>query len=269
LQFCAADRSPNLYWALASLPRPLIDVRHGLDHERSLPMFLFPFLRNPESLSYSADQWRQVIDESLATLSELGVPGQQRVLIAGIVAQAYPRAKRELLDSGFSAEKLSAMPAAQVVAIHESRELRKLYDDLFKWSYLPYHEAGSAMDKVAAQLREEGLGQLLSDRGESLPIGQMLLPALSSVRSAEVRLQAQLDGLRVLEAIRLYAASAGRLPARLSDIQQVPVPNHPLTGQEFLFEAQDTGAVLRIEPGGNHNNQPPASTWELRLTLRP
>jgi hypothetical protein len=264
MQLCAAEGAPNLYWALASLPRPLIDIRRGIDNERSLPLALFPFLQDPESLTYSADQWRRVIDERLSILSEFVAPGQQRLLMAGIMTRAYPRAKRELIESGYSAEKLNAMPAAQVVAIHESRELHKLYDEVFKWSYLPYQEAGSAMDKAIARLRDQGLLEPLRDKGESLPIGQALLPALADVRRAEVRLQTQLDGLRVLEAIRMYSAANGRLPARLSDIQQVPVPHHPVTGQMFYYESTEAGALLRIEP----NAQEADKTWELSLRLR-
>ena len=51
-------QGPNLYWALTSLPDPLVDLRIAMQQEMNLPLQLFPFLDDPENQVWSAEQWR-------------------------------------------------------------------------------------------------------------------------------------------------------------------------------------------------------------------
>jgi hypothetical protein len=55
--------------------------------------------------------------------------------------------------------------------------------------------------------------------------------------------------LRVFEAIRLYAAnSEGKLPQRLNDITEVPVPNDPVTNEAFVYRRDPDKAFLEGPP---------------------
>ena len=52
--------------------------------------------------------------------------------------------------------------------------------------------------------------------------------------------------LRVVEALRMHmATNNGALPKSLSEIRQVPIPNDPLSGEDFVFESDGKTATLR------------------------
>ena len=75
----------------------------------------------------------------------------------------------------------------------------------------------------------------------------MLLPATQAIRRAQYRVERDVAALRVIEALRMYAAShAGRLPASLDQIIAVPVPLNPATGQPFAYRLDGQTAILEL-----------------------
>jgi hypothetical protein len=61
--------SPNLYWALASLPRPLVTLRRSMEGERVFLYGSIPsLLRARAGEELSTEEWRMVIRQ-LAQLS--------------------------------------------------------------------------------------------------------------------------------------------------------------------------------------------------------
>jgi hypothetical protein len=82
----------------------------------------------------------------------------------------------------------------------------------------------------------------------------MLLPAVSAAKAAEARIERDIAILRVFEAIRLYgAAHGGKLPDKLSDIAEVPIPNDPMNGTAFIYHRIHDTAILEspAPPGTN------------------
>ena len=74
--------------------------------------------------------------------------------------------------------------------------------------------------------------------------------------SAQGRLDQRIALLRHVEALRLYAAEhEGTLPAKLSDIA-VPLPDDPVTGKPFRYEATGNTAHLRGSPPTGLENVP-------------
>jgi hypothetical protein len=62
------------------------------------------------------------------------------------------------------------------------------------------------------------------------------------------KIDRQIDALRVVEAIRNYAAGHNsRLPESLDKITEVPVPNDPFTGKPFHYEVKDGVATLSAD----------------------
>src|SRR5262249_44669151 len=62
---------------------------------------------------------------------------------------------------------------------------------------------------------------------------------------ARARTERKFAALRCLEAIRLYAVRHdGKLPMRLDQIKEVPVPVDPFTGKPFEYEATGDRATL-------------------------
>jgi hypothetical protein len=93
------------------------------------------------------------------------------------------------------------------------------------------------------------------------------MPALGNARFGQVKLDRQIAALRTVEAIRLYAGAAGgRLPARLEEVQQVPVPLNPMTGEPFTYELQADRAVLSAPLESDDRRMPEkAVRYEIQI----
>jgi hypothetical protein len=103
-------------------------------------------------------------------------------------------------------------------------------------------------------------------RLEAVPLLDFL-PAISKVYATTGRLDRRIAALRCVEAVRLYAAAHnGKLPAALSDITDVPVPNDPMTGKSFEYKVDGNKASLSAStPPGMQSFPQYALTYELLL----
>ena len=257
LALIEAPGSPNLYWAIAGLPRPLVDLRPAVQLEISLGPRMFPILRDAETADRSPDQWRELLARTMRDLSSVGsgsflggkwAAGEEYLTATALVLKGYPDAKRELIASGMSREEVEAMPVGQVVAIQAARGYQYIADEFEKWSLLPYWQAIEKMRQTDAKLWKEGYLGPRSSR-EIFPIASLLLPATTAALGASVRLERDLAALQTIEAIRMYAANhGGRLPAALDDITAVPVPMNPLTNQPLPYRLNGDTAILDVPP---------------------
>ena len=138
-------------------------------------------------------------------------------------------------------------------------QYREYRDDFFKGAYLPYPEAGAVAIKAMRQLRG-------GPRHGSDPPGSRFLPAIAKALLAENRLTREFAALRVIEAVRLYAADHdGKLPEKLSDIHAVPIPVDPGSDKPFEYHLDGQTAVLT----GRMPGQPLAVTGlRYRLKIR-
>ena len=66
IEVIASPDSPNLYWALAELPRPIVALRQSIRHELSFNIAIFPFMDSPETTQHSPEQWAQLAGRGLA-----------------------------------------------------------------------------------------------------------------------------------------------------------------------------------------------------------
>ncbi len=238
--------APNLYWALATLPRPLIDFRPGFEAEFAEIYLTYPELRELDKKQMSPEEWRRLLQKIAGGLTEVSGghldSGETLFLIAARQLEGYPRAKRALIAEGRSAAEVEAMPVPQVTLLYTMHTYDELRDDLFKWMALPYVEARNGIVESNNRLKKahaEGL--------EIIPLATLLLPAIQNVKVAETRINQKVAALEVLEALRLYAAAHdGRLPEALSDIKDVPVPLDPFVGEPFHY-ARDGRGAARLE----------------------
>ena len=73
--------------------------------------------------------------------------------------------------------------------------------------------------------------------------------------------------LRCVEAVRLYAAGhGGKLPPKLADVKEVPVPHDPVTGKPFEYKVSgDRATLFGPSPVGDPRDGGYALTYELTL----
>jgi hypothetical protein len=239
---------PNLYWALTYLPAPLVPIDTGAQGER---IWIEPTFRELDnSAPMSAKQLDILIArfDGLDSLPEGTLRGwlDARVKDEAVVAAARAR----LAEVGIPQDRSQRFTPEQVLLLDEKRACQTRHDEVIKLVHLPAWQAAHLAAKVDAT------GKTLFD----------LAPAIAKVRSAQARLDQRIALLRHVEALRLYAAEHGTLPAKLSDIS-VPLPVDPCCGQPFRYELDGTTAHLRGTPlKGEENN--PAANLHYEVTLR-
>jgi hypothetical protein len=260
-QFIQQPDAPNLYWALATLPRPLIDYRPGFEAEANLLYLQFPELKDLDKKDLSAEQWRELLCKVVREVEQFGplagASGPTQAATAIRIVQGYPRAKQYLIEHDRPPAEVEAMPVAQVVLLYTVRLYEEISDDQFKWMFLPYAEGKTGRDHSERSLKD-------ACRREIIPLASSLLPASTAAKEAETRTQWTLVPLRICEALRIYAAAHdGQLPDRLSDIREVPIPLNPYDDQPFKYHRDGNRAVLEAEHG------PIATPWRYEITMVP
>jgi hypothetical protein len=237
--------APNLYWALCSLPTPLINGRQGMRAEFHALQLNFPKLQDLDRASNDPEYWRQILFEFWDSLDHLigrQVEGRPEILMA-LALKGYPKAKQTMIDQGQSAEEVDAMPVAKVVLLDSLEAYGQLRDETFKWFYVPYWQAEPQMHKTDERLRQA----TLSNR-QIIPLWPMFAPAVHSICASIARGQREIDVLKTIEALRMYLAEHdGQLPTDLDQLP-VPAPMDPVTGKPFEYRFQDGVAEITGPP---------------------
>ncbi|MDG3003157.1 hypothetical protein [Paludisphaera mucosa] len=263
---------PNLYWALASLPRPFLDMSGPTEAEATMLSQEIPMLGKLEGEVWSIEMARSFADVLATKLGMIleGWPRSmstfQRPALQDLPAQAgmlvwiardYHRAKGALLESGVASERLAAMPMIQVVGMDSYRTFQAGRDDFAKWSYLPAWQG--ARGWAAAE-------QAFSSKSPGIPFLQ-LVPAARSAFVATTKFERRLAVLQAVEALRLYAAThGGDLPTRLDDLVDSPAPFDPVTGGPFAYKRDGDRAFLSgPAPLGYENVPNSAVAYEIRI----
>ena len=139
------------------------------------------------------------------------------------------------------------MAVGQVLAIYTERNYQRFGDDFEKIWYVPFWESRKRAEQIEQSARQ--IPRLMSgvaDR-EIIPMVSLLLPALQAGRAAQVRMDRDIAALRIIEALRMYAAdNDGNLPSKLDDIKQVNIPLNPATGKPFVYRLEGETAILDL-----------------------
>ena len=254
--------APNLYWALSHLPEPLVDIRRGLEAEWSLLYLSYPELRDLDKKDLSPEEWQRTLDRFLGHFQtwtdgrHAVAPPLQPLATAGLAVWAYPRAKQGMLARGYTPAQVDAMPVAQVVLLDTMLTYNEFRDETFKWFAVPWPQAQKGLAQADQRLRQ-------AKYQGAIPLAQVRLPAISNAYRAQAKHERTIAALRIVEAIRLYGASHdARLPDKLDDIAEVPIPMDPTTGKPFLYRRTGDTAVLE-SPGGK------AQGMRYELTFAP
>lgn len=256
--------SPNMYWALANLPRPLVDPREAIRNELVTLFSEFSELRDLRRAQHSPEQWdalaaRFVGHVQTASGGKPAVEAANRQLAAGWTKAVFPVAEKYLVSRGTPRQRVAAMPPSQAVLIYFDESFREYFDQGAKWLGLPYWQGKTSIHaywKRDVQSFAEGrVNPLLLQFGA---------PAASKVWIHANWTDRHIAALQCIEAIRLHAAAHGKLPASLADITGVPLPLDPMTGTAFPYTLADGVAVLDLLPEPDWPLKD-ATRYELRL----
>jgi hypothetical protein len=252
LELAQFDKSPNLYWSLTALPQPLVDMRQALDVESVSAMMVFPELANADTVTgqESRADFERFLDRfdklSGDSTNTTGPEYQLRKrLVDTLNDDAAMSNVRSFLKEQpqYSEEAVNNMAPTQAVMIRERILYTRLRDSMFVHSFLPFDQAQAgfaAWNSNYEQMTKDGTG---------LPLVALLLPGIDKACEARARLQRRIAELRIVEALRAYAAEhAGKLPDSLNDLG-LPVSTNPVDGKPFAYSHDGKAATLRTDDG--------------------
>ena len=251
-EMTATRKCENLYWSLALLPDPLIDLRPALDFEGESIYLLCPQLRDAATAQRSEGQWQADLTgllkamemlEPLTKIQTNNAAASKLLEFAALTTVMAPRAKAVLRNDGWSDEKIDSMSPAQLIVVGTAVGYAHYRDEVYKWQSIPFGPGD------AGRAAAERLLQAETRQQEVVPLAGLLLPAISKVQHTNVRLQRSIAALRIVEALRCYAANhQNKLPEHLEDVADLPIPVDPQTGQPFSYTLTNGRATLAGPP---------------------
>jgi hypothetical protein len=262
-----AEGSPNLYWALTDLAKQPVDLREALSYEAHTWEFTVHELSDLERSPLTNEEAASLADKVWSAVGRMrvenrGKPAKSPAEIVAWATELFPEAKGYLLEHGYTAEGLDAFPALQVVLIYRWKQYLELRDEYLKWGYLPDYQARRSGQDGAEKQIERGVGGPFSQRG--IPFNE----ALSGLRgplNTQLKYRRQIDLLRTIEALRMYAAEHGRFPDKLEDVTAVPIPRDPYTNKPFEYSGGGGVAVLSTPHDETWTVKAGAARYELEL----
>lgn len=230
--------SPNLYWALASLPPSIWEIQEALEYEANMTGRMFPSLSDLPDSGAAEAVWQQRLVEAtrdylaLGSLKENQDHTIQARLLAGMVVLGFSETARIYLQQiGYTSEEVAAMSPSEAVMRGTWERVRRIQDDFAKWALLPR--------TASEDYWREGEESLQMNGSVSEPatiLLNLLMPAMQAAQSAGTRTEQSVAFLATIEAIRMHAAEHGQLPASLENLQPVPALRDPATGAMFTYE---------------------------------
>ena len=243
---------PNLYWAVANLPRPFIGLKRAFDYERGL--FLFGadagLLRKAAYGQPLTDQeaadlpgelrktWESVFQD--VYWQEGGKePTRRQLALTAAAIKIYPHAKKELAKGRYTAEQVEKMPVAQVVTMFTLGRYLHWRDEMTKWQALPWPQGAQGLAKAA-----KALEAAVRKPEEGWPF-IIMMPSVARAGFIGGRLDRKLGVMMTIEAVRLYAsAHEGKAPASLDELTDSPALPDPITGKAFQYRRTEDGFVI-------------------------
>jgi hypothetical protein len=238
-----APDSPNMYWALTTLPTPLVPINEAIQVEMELGKRVLPALLDVQSADYSYDEWNthwkkgaRIFEEWHLYTDRSEAPAILDFAPVAFGLGGYTHAKARLVAWGYEPAVVEAMAVGQVLSLYSSRVYHDITDRMEVAHCVPFPESRALVAAVETELQQRGPLSNHPDR-ELIPIASLLLPAVGSARGAEVRVDRTIAALRVIEALRMHAAqNDGALPKSLDEVTCVPIPMNPATGKPFEYE---------------------------------
>lgn len=251
------EKCPNLYWAFAQLPDPLLNHERCLAVERQFLFMQIPKLKDVDTTVLPAEYWTVFIQDFAKRTAEIDmyneseqttivskVQGEKRVQsIHESVKKNAPQAKKYLLNRGvLQAEKIDSYTDEQLVFLAMKDYYQVSRDEHFKWLNLPHR---IAKEKIAAASNSIKKDQ--EQYGWFAGVTNYLLPSIDAVNDVITRARQRIALIQTIEAIRMAGAENGGKLIDTLEKTPVPVPNDPFTNKPFEYKVSGDTAVLSAD----------------------
>lgn len=221
--------APNMFWALAELPNPFIDLRKGIQGEKLFLVKDFEVLRKPITLT---DAELKSISQRLDEIFKNESPrlrASEWYAKQAADEKAVQAARERLAKFGHKPDELAKLSAVQIAMMDDYARYQSDLDDCIKWVGFQYWQ----------------IPQDLGTNKEKIGPLDEIRPSFNKVTFARARLQQLIAFTMTTEAIRAYAAEHdGKLPASLTDTK-LPLPVDVYTGKPIEYEVKDGKAIVR------------------------
>ncbi|MGA2585119.1 MAG: hypothetical protein ABSG31_17740 [Tepidisphaeraceae bacterium] len=204
--------SPNLYWALVSLPHPQYEMRTALEGERKSALF------------HGADGMLTTPQDTAKMLQDAS--HDKDFAQAMQDAQTYYAGTRNM-----SVDDVKKLDQAMVFDTYQYELYSQHFDDWYKLFALPLPEMMAGQEAIEKKIAAD-------------PERWTIPPRIRQVQGL-CRVERETAALTAVEAIRSYAAAkGGKLPAHLEDITDTPAPLNPWTAKPFDYQVDGGTATL-------------------------
>ncbi len=254
--------SPNFYWALASLPPSLWDMRSAVDGEiASIGRVIGPIV-DPIADDADKAQLREALSVTAETFlltsgsmfdgkpEDAGDPQRikryTQLVVGGVVLLAADRARTELPQFGYSREQIDSMGDLEATVRATQLGLAAGRDQIFKFGLLE-GAPESAVDDAIAQV--VGWESMFSPA--NIVLGT-LVPAIQAGQSACNRMRGNVKRQMIYQAFRAHVAEHGEVPEQLSELSPLPEVLDPDQNSSFDYKKLDDREAL--------------ITWEARFS---
>jgi hypothetical protein len=248
--------APNLYWSMStalsakSMLGEAMESEWGMILNRAIPGG-GPVLANG---NLSPNQWRQAFDYLNALIVEWNRNSAQPAKVDP-VSQTTPQVLQMARNHYVQVHGTTA-ESPDIVAIGEYYlwQYESLLDDLVKLRGLSYPQMLARQIKINDRIKQMRVDEPANPLVFMVPINPFV-----AWRCAWV--DRQWAALTAIEAISAYAAAdGGKLPTRLEDVIETPVPNNPATDKPFEYKVSGDTVTL----SDTASQQPMVYTIKIR-----
>lgn len=247
--------APNMFWAYAMLPNPVVDMPQAYAWERGLLYQQLKPLKEVTENPRPAGYWSDVIRRLTPGLASLEIEGlnfvgrassdAQQLAVVTALGSGYSQATTYLVEeAGMDRSQVEAYPTMQTVLLAACKLYEELRDEQFKLRRLPYPEVAKRglfrkFDKQVDDYKQR--------YGVAAELATVLFVGFEAIWNAEQRCEMREAMGQAVEAIRLHMhENDGTFPRSLDGLS-LPPGSNPHTGADLGYENLGGRAVITGE----------------------
>jgi hypothetical protein len=252
-ELVSQPNSPNLYWALTTLPSSLLELNRAASFEANLFASTVPAVDELDR-PREAREWRRMarqLAELLHQSGELPKPkhAQQNESVVGQIAEGLAALTASPLN-GFTKYARTQLP--RLLKTSEEKVAAMSDDEAaIRWYAARRLNRDYLLAAAFSLPPREAWPLLKESQNESLMMQKAGLERHdpTSIYVSVWSFRRRIESLRIIEAVRNHLATHdGKLPETLDAITEIPIPLDPLTDRPFIWKVDGDAAILSAPP---------------------